>query len=99
MSRAESNAPVLWRASPVEEIAWVQFDDEYVAYHRPSGKTHFLNAATHRLLTDLLVEPARLATVAAAFAAGSSASPVGDVEKELRATLSHLESLGLVARE
>lgn len=99
MSRAESNAPVLWRASPVDDTAWVQFDDEYVAYHRPSGKTHFLNAATHRLLTDLLVEPARLATVAAAFAAGSSASPVGDVEKELRATLSHLESLGLVARE
>lgn len=99
MSRAESNAPVLWRASPVDDTAWVQFDDEYVAYHRPSGKTHFLNAATHRLLTDLLVEPARLATVAAAFAAGSSASPVGNVEKELRATLSHLESLGLVARE
>lgn len=99
MSRAESNAPVLWRASPVDDTAWVQFDDEYVAYHRPSGKTHFLNAATHRLLTDLLVEPARLATVAAAFAAGSSASPVGDVEKQLRATLSHLESLGLVARE
>lgn len=99
MSRAESNAPVLWRASPVDDTAWVQFDDEYVAYHRPSGKTHFLNAATHRLLTDLLVEPASAATVAAAFAAGSSASPVGDVEKELRATLSHLESLGLVARE
>jgi PqqD family protein of HPr-rel-A system len=89
----------LWRASPVDDTAWVQFDDEYVAYHRPSGKTHFLNAATHRLLTDLLVEPASLATVAAAFAAGSSASPVGNVEKELRATLSHLESLGLVARE
>ena len=89
----------MWRASPVDDTAWVQFDDEYVAYHRPSGKTHFLNAATHRLLTDLLVEPASLATVAAAFAAGSSASPVGDVEKELRATLSHLESLGLVARE
>jgi len=99
VSRAESNAPVLWRASPVDDTAWVQFDDEYVAYHRPSGKTHFLNAATHRLLTDLLVEPASLATVAAAFAAGSSASPVGNVEKELRATLSHLESLGLVARE
>ena len=89
----------MWRASPVDDTAWVQFDDEYVAYHRPSGKTHFLNAATHRLLTDLLVEPASAATVAAAFAAGSSASPVGDVEKELRATLSHLESLGLVARE
>ena len=77
----------------------MQFDDEYLAYHRPSGKTHFLNAATHRLLTDLLVEPASVATVAAAFAADSSASPVGDVEKELHATLSHLESLGLVVRE
>ena len=54
----------MWRASPVEDIAWVRFDDEYVAYHRPSGKTHFLNAATHRLLTDLLVEPASVATVA-----------------------------------
>jgi PqqD family protein of HPr-rel-A system len=99
LSRAESNAPVLWRASPVEDIAWIPFDDEYVAYHRPSGKTHFLNAATHRLLTDLLVEPASVATVAAAFAAVSSASPVGDLEKELRATLAHLESLGLVGRE
>ena len=77
----------------------MQFDDEYVAYHRPSGKTHFLNAATHRLLTDLLLEPASVATVAAAFAADSSASPVGDVEKELRATLSHLESVGLVVRQ
>ena len=91
--------PVLWRASPVEHLAWVQFDDEYVAYHRPSGKTHFLNAATHRLLTDILLEPASVATVAAAFAAESSASPVGDVEKELRATLSHLESVGLVVRQ
>jgi PqqD family protein of HPr-rel-A system len=88
----------LWRTCPADDLDWARFDDEYVVYHRPSGKTHFLNAATHRLLTELLVESATTRTVAAAFAAEGLASPDGDVGKELDSTLRHVESLGLVVR-
>jgi hypothetical protein len=47
----------------------------------------------------LLVEPAGIGDVATAFVTDGKESPLGDIGKELGATLRHLESLGLVARQ
>ena len=35
--------PVRWRSPPSDSIAWVSWGEDCVAFHRPSGMTHFLN--------------------------------------------------------
>lgn len=77
-----------WRAAPAEHVVWTSWDDDYVAYHRPSGKTHFLNASSHYLLTELLREPRDVQAVADAFGDSSLA--------EVAAMLEHFEHLGLI---
>ena len=46
----------VWRSSAADCV-WAIYGDDYVVFHRPSGKTHFLNAAGHRLLTEILDRP------------------------------------------
>lgn len=93
---------VRWRATAADDLSWIDRGDGYVAYHRPSGKTHFLNDASHALLTEILVEPQEVADVVAALAAGSAAAsppPDAEVAQELEAMLTRFEQLGLVHRE
>jgi PqqD family protein of HPr-rel-A system len=77
---------------------WSDWDASSVIYHRPSGKTHFINAATAFLLEQGLEQPA---TVEAAARAVAEARGVV-VDDELRAdvgdTLLRLEELGLIER-
>lgn len=65
-------------------------------FHKPSGKTHFVNAATAHLLREVLREPRELAAVVPLF----SQDPTGnDHEEALEAALDllwRLEDLGLV---
>jgi PqqD family protein of HPr-rel-A system len=87
-----------WRARPEHELVWARFDDEYVAYHRPSGKTHYLNAAAATLLTKVLAEPKSAAAAADDLAVAQDAPGDGAFFGEVADLLQHLEHLGLVER-
>jgi PqqD family protein of HPr-rel-A system len=88
---------VRYRQGSPEECIWVDCDDAFVVYHRPSGKTHLMNHASSRLLRDLLREPRRLVDIAEALAQG--AGPQSDeVLDSLQAMLKRFEQLGLVDR-
>ena len=77
---------------------WAKFDDDYVAYHRPSGKTHFLNAASQLLICAILTEPRDLAAIANEFASDRTDGNVDAYLEQMKAMLDHLETLGLVDR-
>ncbi len=87
-----------WRSPAPDTIAWAFWDDDYVAYHRPSGRTHFLNVSSRHLIAELLCEPKDAATVAQAFS-----PPRDDMERqahlsEITSMLERLEHLGLIDR-
>jgi PqqD family protein of HPr-rel-A system len=85
-----------WQAVATDALCWAHFGDKWALYHRPSGKTHFVNDATVWLLRDLLTQPLTIAEVTPLLLA--SASQLEQVE--IRATtgelLLRLEELGLV---
>ena len=93
MSRATS-----WVAAPVAEMLWSGAGDDYVLYHRPSGKTHFVNAATRQLLTQVLSEPRDLAAAAAELAGLQSVPFDADFVAQVGSLLQRCEELGLVRR-
>ena len=93
-----SRPDVHWKSPPAEDRCWVEFDSEYVLFHRPSGRTHFLNHAAFLLLEDILADPRD-----AAAAADQLAQAHGETIKEgspaqVWALLQRLEELGLVER-
>jgi PqqD family protein of HPr-rel-A system len=86
-----------WQAGPSDDFVWAEFDGDYVAFHRPSGKTHLLNPVSEALLTEILREPQGLDAVVAAL---GGAPKVGEVEyiAEIVEILDRFEELGLVVR-
>ena len=91
-----------WRSRPDDELAWLQLEDDFVAFHRPSGKTHFLNAASHELIRDVLAAPRSIEEIAAAILKGEEALDVDEGTGEFVARLEdlvfRLEQLGLIER-
>lgn len=81
-SGIRTGARVAWRASPAEHYSWASWPDGEVLYHRPSGKTHFLNASGAELLRQLLAAP------------GQSF----EADDALLELLLRMEALGLVER-
>lgn len=87
-----------WRSIAGGDCDWAEYDGDYVVFHRPSGQTHFVNAATALLLTEILCEP-RSAEEAAVDLAACQAAPVDvDVYPRVLGLLVRLEELGLVER-
>ena len=82
----------------------MNYPDSYAVFHRPSGKTHFLNAAGYRLITEILERPGDTASIAAelavavavAVAVAEEPSPLN--VDEVHAMLVRFEYLGLVDR-
>jgi len=86
-----------WRACPPDDLVWVSLDEDFVVYHRPSGKTHFLNAASHYLISELLHEPRTLVEVCEAFSAATPVAASPQMARdELCQLLEHLDRLGLI---
>lgn len=97
--RNAAAADLQWRAAPAADLAWYEADGEYVLYHRPSGKTHFVNAATHLLLRQILVEARDVADAASELA--RLQGPVmaeGGLTRHVAGLLLRFEELGLVER-
>jgi len=87
-----------WRAGRADELVWAHFGTDFVLYHRPSGKTHFLNAATALLLKEVLVRPKNALEAAEELADHQAAVASYDFLAAVQHSLEHLEHLGLVER-
>jgi PqqD family protein of HPr-rel-A system len=76
----------------------VQWGDTYVAYHRPSGKTHFLNGVMAELLGSVLVTERTADSVAEELAARQGAAVDPDFRAAVADSLAQLDYLGLIER-
>jgi PqqD family protein of HPr-rel-A system len=94
----ESSPLRCWRTRSRHEIVWALFDEDYVAFHRPSGKTHFLNAASHLLICEILTEARDLDAIVGEFVTREDDGDPAAYADQMRAMLDHLENLGLVER-
>ena len=88
----------MWRSRSPDDIVWAVFGNDYVAYHRPSGKTHFLNAASQLLICDILTKTTPLSEIADKFASEATDGHADAYLEQMRAMLDRLEHLGLVER-
>lgn len=98
MPNQETTSRPEWRSRSPDEIIWSIFDGDFIAYHRPSGKTHFLNAASYVLITEVLKESCDVDAVAAVFTDEEKGVRSPDVVAGFRSLLEHLEILGLIDR-
>ena len=98
MSQETIQMETCWRATSPDSVIWVQWGDDHIAYHRPSGLTHFLNAASRKLLNEVLADTPDTATIAAAFPGDSPREISAEHDAEIVAMLARLEHLGLVER-
>jgi PqqD family protein of HPr-rel-A system len=89
---------ILWRARPADDLVWSQLGDAFVAYHRPSGRTHFLNVPTAELLAHVLGEPRTARSAAEQLAAREGADSDATFVAAVAQSLLQLEHLGLVDR-
>ena len=88
-----------WCAPIPESIVWTAWDDgQYIAFHRPSGITHQVNAATATLITELLAKPQNAESIARYFEQANSEVDWSTHLDEILAMLTRLEQLGLVDR-
>lgn len=87
-----------WRSAPPESVAWVSWGNDRIAYHRPSGGTHFLNLASKKLVTEILRQPSDLNGVLAAFGVSETDPDWVMQQNEMRSLLLQLEHLGFIER-
>ena len=90
---------MLWRASKTDDLVWAAYeDDEHVVFHRPSGKTHFVNAVTATLLKVVLSSPTSASAAVQQLADAQGVAVEGEFAAAVNKSLHHLEYLGLVER-
>jgi len=77
---------------------WADWDELSVIYHRPSGKTHFINATTAFLLEQGLDQPATVESAARAVAQARDVPVDDELLADIDDTLLRLEELGLIER-
>lgn len=91
-----------WRAAHRDDLRWAEFDGRFVLYHRRSGQTHFLNAASAVLLQDILVDEVDLDAACRAITPaldGDASAPIDpDRLRYMLGLLERFEELGLVER-
>jgi PqqD family protein of HPr-rel-A system len=79
-------------------LLWVHFDDGAAVYHRPSGKTHFLNLPAVRLLERLCAGAMATHDAIATIGNGAGRASASEDALEVAQILAHLEHLGLIRR-
>lgn len=82
----------------MSDLLWVEGDDADIVYHRPSGRTHCVNAATTYLLLDVLKEPKHLNAVIHDLKTGRGIDSQDLSPEYVTGLLLRLEELGLVQR-
>ena len=97
MGAASFPDDVFW-SSNASDCVWARYGDDFVVFHRPSGKTHLLNLAGYRLLTEMLQDPVSTSTIAARLADSSSGDAAPLDEAAVEDMLLRFEYLGFVSR-
>ena len=87
-----------FRAAAPDRLQWAEWGGERVVFHRPSGKTHLLNEAGWRLLTDVLSEPLSVAQIIGGLAAADADEIDAGFAPRVMALLARFEELGLIER-
>lgn len=87
-----------WLAAPAQDCVWAEYDDDFVLFHRRSGHTHFVNASTAILLTEVLRSPRTSEEAAEELAAAQRANATADFVPQVLGLMLRLEELGLVER-
>ncbi len=88
-----------WRRPDAAQCIWAEWQaDVSVIYHRPSGKTHFINPSTAFLLERLLEGPATVGSAAQALAAAQERRADDALRDDVAGILLRLEELGLIER-
>lgn len=77
---------------------WANYGESCVVFHRPSGKTHVLNSASYRLLTDILQRPEDTVTIAAKLLDIAADEVPASKLEEVHSLLVRFEYLGFVDR-
>ncbi|MBV6416840.1 MAG: hypothetical protein CMLOHMNK_01455 [Steroidobacteraceae bacterium] len=80
------------------QCLWADWDDLAVLYHRPSGKTHFVNAATAFLLELFIDAPVTLDAATRALAAEQGRPVDADLGAHVADTVERLLDVGLIER-
>lgn len=74
-----------------------EWNGEFAVYHRPSGKTHFLNEAGARLIDEILTRPRTIEEAARALAGctdGEDCDP--EYVRRVAEMIARLEQIGFV---
>ncbi|HEY0877897.1 MAG TPA: hypothetical protein VGE10_05545 [Zeimonas sp.] len=88
--------PRRWRIRSSDHFAWAHAPSGHVLYHRPSGRTHFLNTGAWLLLGGCLDEARDARGAALALSTRQNTSPDPRFIAHVADLLRHLERLGLV---
>lgn len=95
---ANRSSDATWLAASGDDLLWAEWGGDHVVFHRPSGKTHLLNAASRHLLTSALTAPRGTDEVARVLAEADDAELDPQYVAEVEAMLDRFEQLGLVDR-
>ncbi len=88
----------MWLRAEGAQCLWADWDDLAVLYHRPSGKTHFINAATAFLLEQFNAAPAPLDAASRALAEAQGLAVDDGLREGVAGMAQRLGALGLIAR-
>jgi PqqD family protein of HPr-rel-A system len=75
-----------------------QWDDQVVAFHRPSGLTHFINASMAQMLAHLSAGPCPTEVLVDQFIDDPDSYGQSEVRDHVLSFLFRLEELGLIER-
>ena len=88
-----------WAAGPPDDfLSFTSEGGGYVLYHRPSGKTHFVNEPAWILLSQALCEPKSLDALTDDLARLQDVEASDDLRAYIESLLLRFEELGLVER-
>ncbi len=96
--KSKNSQEIRWRSIAPGNIAWVDWGNDHIAYHRCSGITHFLNLSSKQLVTEILREPLGLDDVMQAFGSENGDADWDDRRVEMAQMLERLEHLGFLER-
>ena len=98
MIESDNDIAARWCSPGPDTVSWVDWEDGIVAYHRPSGVTHFLNPSSRILIEDILREPKDVGQVAVALDVPGMPETDRPSLDDVRSMLERFEELGLIQR-
>jgi PqqD family protein of HPr-rel-A system len=87
-----------WQSTAQDNLLWLDWGDSSAVFHRPSGKTHFVNSATVLLLRQVLIRPMDEESASRALLAAHGLAEQPQYLEQVSGLLLRLEQLGLVER-